>query len=961
MKKLLRILLITIGVLLILLITIPLLFKSKIESMVKDQVNQNIHATVDWSRFSLSLFRGFPDLSVNLHHLSVVGLEQFEGDTLVGLKRFEFRVNPFSAIRKNIEVKSILLDQPLINGIVLEDGAANWDLVPVEQVESKPASPAEGEEIDEVVSDDKTDDKTDDKEKESMTISLQRFAITNGRVFYTDAALGVEAALSEVDMELRGDFSMEQTDLGLMMSIQGINTKYGGIRYMKDGNFQLDLIAAANMAENSYTLKKNEINLNGLVLGAEGEVAVLESGAMDLDLKFFSRETSFHTLLSMIPAIYLQDFETLKTSGNLLLEGNIKGIMVDSLLPDASLVLQVTDGYFAYPDLPKDVSDVQIKLNVDYKGTNMDATTVDLERFHLLLGGNPFDLALHVDHPISDMHVAGEAMGMIDFASLQDVVPLKEVTLGGRLETDLRWDTRMSYIEEEKFEQVDLAGTLMVEEVQVEAPEIPVPVEFQKLEMVFNPRVVELVTLDMKMGSSDLHMDGELSNFIPYVFSDQTVSGSLHVSSDLLDANELMPAEAEDSIQEEKAVQPDNEIVVAPPDSIAEPGQTKIPENIDFNMILEMKRVIYDQIEVENIEGVLKVSEGVAHLDELSLDVIEGSVIASGVVDTRGDFTEVDVFLEMKEVDIPSSYKTFVTVERLAPMAKYCKGSANVGMQYKSLLDASFTPLYESINAKGRLFTRGLQIYNLNSFVRLSELLKNEKFREMAPDEVDVNFTVKDGRVMVDPFDLDFDDSKIAVSGSHGIDQTMDYSLDMNIAKSDLGEGANELMNGLSLLASGAGFKVPESDHVKIKAKIAGTFNEPKVTTDLSGNLKSSGETVKAVVEEKVMEEVEKVEEQVRDEASEKAEKIISDAEEEAARLVEEARKAGDELVKEAEIQGENLIKEAGNNPLKQIAAKKGAEELKLQAEKQSANLVREAEVKADEMIEKARAEAERI
>ncbi len=84
--------------------------------------------TVDWSRFSLSLFRGFPDLSVNLHQVSVVGLEKFEGDTLAGLERFEFRVNPFSAIRKDIQVKSILLDRPLINGIVLEDGSANWDI-----------------------------------------------------------------------------------------------------------------------------------------------------------------------------------------------------------------------------------------------------------------------------------------------------------------------------------------------------------------------------------------------------------------------------------------------------------------------------------------------------------------------------------------------------------------------------------------------------------------------------------------------------------------------------------------------------------------------------------------------------------------------------------------------------------------------------------------------------------------
>jgi uncharacterized protein involved in outer membrane biogenesis len=96
--------------------------------MVKEQVNKEVQATVDWSRFSLSFFRGFPDLSINLHQVSVVGLEDFEGDTLVGLERFELRVNPFSALRKDLVVKSILLDRPLLNGQVLEDGQVSWDI-----------------------------------------------------------------------------------------------------------------------------------------------------------------------------------------------------------------------------------------------------------------------------------------------------------------------------------------------------------------------------------------------------------------------------------------------------------------------------------------------------------------------------------------------------------------------------------------------------------------------------------------------------------------------------------------------------------------------------------------------------------------------------------------------------------------------------------------------------------------
>jgi cell division septum initiation protein DivIVA len=189
----------------------------------------------------------------------------------------------------------------------------------------------------------------------------------------------------------------------------------------------------------------------------------------------------------------------------------------------------------------------------------------------------------------------------------------------------------------------------------------------------------------------------------------------------------------------------------------------------------------------------------------------------------------------------------------------------------------------------------------------------------------------------------------------------MDYRLDMQIAKTDLGAGANELMQGMALLATGAGLKIPQSDYINVIANIKGSFNHPKVTTDLSGNLKSTGRTVQAAVEEMISGEVEKVEEQVRVEASDKAEKIIAEGEAEAARILEEAGKAGDALVKEAEIQGQKLMEEAGSNPLKQVAARKAIGELKRQAEKQSESLVREAELKSAEIIQKAHDEAEKI
>ena len=464
-------------------------------------------------------------------------------------------------------------------------------------------------------------------------------------------------------------------------------------------------------------------------------------------------------------------------------------------------------------------------------------------------------------------------------------------------------------------------------------------------------------------------MDGTLQNFIPFVFEGKTVLGELNVTSQLLDANPFLPekdtSEVEEAEQkalqtEDTSQQGDSAIIVDEvPTGTGEP--LKIPENIDFKMKVKMQEILYEEIAITNLLGNIHVKDGIARLEGLSMDILEGTVSTSGTVDTRDDQALVDVNLDIAKVDIPTAYKTFVAVERLAPMAKFCQGSVSTKMTYTSLLDNSFAPVYESIDASGMFRTNDLKINNLNSFVKISELLKNEKFRNMAPDEIHTAFRIEDGRVMVDPFDIRFDQSTMNVSGSHGIDMTMDYTIDMTIAKADLGAGANELMTGITALAAGAGLNIPSSDYVKVKAHVGGTFDDPQVRTDLSGNLKRSGEAVKEQVKERVEAEVQKKEEEVREKASEEADRIIAEAEEEAARIIKQAEEAGAELVKEAEKQGEKLIKEAGSNPLKKLAAQKAAEELVRQAKRQSDNLVKEAETKADEIIEAARTKAEKI
>jgi hypothetical protein len=409
MKKFLKITLIIIASLFIILLLAPIFFKKPIENLVKKEINKSLNATIEFSDFKLSFIRAFPNVYIGLDNLSVVGKGDFEKDTLIAFKCFSVKVDIMSAIKmKNIKIKSILLDSPHITALVLKNGKTNWDIVKdTTTSQTTPEDTTQSEPID-------------------FGANLQSFEIKNAFIRYQDDTSKISANIKNFNFFLAGDFSAKTTDMKIETSIESIDVAMAGIKYLKQAKFSFMAQLGANLEKAIYTIKNNEIKLNELMLSLDGEVKMPTDSTFDVDVKFKTNSAEFKTLLSLVPAVYMKDFEKVQTSGKLQLSGYAKGLYNGKITPDAGLNLVVENAMFKYPDLPKSVNNINIGVDVFYNGTDMDKTTVDVNTFHVEMAGNPFDIALHIKTPISDMAITGAFAGKIDFASVADIVPARQ-------------------------------------------------------------------------------------------------------------------------------------------------------------------------------------------------------------------------------------------------------------------------------------------------------------------------------------------------------------------------------------------------------------------------------------------------------------------------------------------------------------------------------------------------------
>ncbi|MDK2978874.1 MAG: hypothetical protein PWP52_1588 [Bacteroidales bacterium] len=943
-----RIILSLLLLIIILLIVLPLFFKDDMLAKVKDEINKNVNAKVEFADFTLSLFKSFPDFNLGLHEMSVIGIDKFENDTLVYFQSFNVQVDLMSALKKNIVVKGIVLNHPYINAKVLSDSTANWDI----------AKPAEEDTL--VIE----EDTLATTEPMDFRVDLQKFQIKNAKLQYVDETGNLKATIDDLNFLLKGDLGMDYSDLTIETSIDAINVNMGGIQYLKNATFGFDATIGADLENMIFTFKENHLALNAIALGFDGIVKMPDED-ITIDVKFNTQKTSFKSLLSMVPAIYMEGFESLKTEGKLALYGNVKGTYNEKEMPLVNLKLLVEDAMFQYPDLPKSVDNINIDLDVFYDGVNNDQTKVDLNQFHVEMADNPFDIGMHIQTPFSDPYIEGNIHGHVILNTLADALPLEEMNLDGEIIADVDIAGNLSTIEKEQYEDFKATGKLQIKDFLLEGNDLPAAVKIIETTFNFTPRYLELQSFNVEVGESDFQLTGKIENYIPYALSDGTLRGDFQFNSAFINVNEFMPTdtlETEQASNPKEAVSFEGETIAS--DSVQVGSSViEIPGNIDVKLASNLDHILYDKLDITNLTGTFLVKDKKLMMDNLNMDLLDGKFSVDGEYNTQDiEKPSATLALNIQRIEIEKVINSFSMIESLAPILKNCKGKVSIKFDYTSLIDSTMSPVLSTINGYGRLQSDNIEVVDSKTFDKLAGMLNlGDKFNNEFQD-INVSFNIANGRIIVEPFETAVKDIKMVVGGSHGIDQTLDYDLALSVPRKYMGSAVNDAVEGLLAKAADKGIAINAGENIDVKAKIVGTTTDPKITLGLKEGTKDVKEELKEKAKEEIKKQKEELEDQARKEAEKRAQKIIDEAEAQAAKIKQEARTTADKLLADGKKEADALVKKAAKEgPFAKIAAQKAADELEKKARQKADKLIEEADIRADKIVASAREKADKI
>jgi len=348
-----------------------------------------------------------------------------------------------------------------------------------------------------------------------------------------------------------------------------------------------------------------------------------------------------------------------------------------------------------------------------------------------------------------------------------------------------------------------------------------------------------------------------------------------------------------------------------------------------------------------NAHGRLRVKDQRVTLEDFRMNTLGGEIGVTGFYETTQPAKPTfDVGLKMIKVDIPSAFKAFTTVQMLAPVAKYAVGTMSTDLHVNGALGKNMLPLFSGLGGAGTVQTSNLDLNNFPPLEKIVDVTKLQFLDNPGLDALRAAFQIKEGRLFVNPFDVKLGGTTMNVSGSNGLDQSLQYTLGLRVPRSLMGGGANSAIAGLVSKAGGAGIDLNAAPEIPLGIQLAGTVTNPSIKVDLGSVASSVKEGVQQAVQQAATQQV-----------SAEAAKLVQDAEQKAASIRQEAQTLADKVKLEGYQQADSLTAKA-TNPLLKVAAGTAADQLRKQADEKAAGIISEANKRADDLVAEARQKA---
>jgi hypothetical protein len=503
-------------------------------------------------------------------------------------------------------------------------------------------------------------------------------------------------------------------------------------------------------------------------------------------------------------------------------KGNLSTITKQQPGPfTANGFINITSLNYSSPDFPQPIRNSNIQIAFQNPDGLADHTGIQIPAAHIEIGGDPVDFNLSIKTPVSNPVFDGRLKGSFNLANAKQFTSFPAgTTISGSLSGDIGFSGNKQAIDKKEFSKINSSGTLNLNNIKYASKDYPDGIMLNDAAFSFTPKNISLTTAHAEYLKSHFTAKGSLDNAIGYMLKDEPLSGSLDLYADQIDLNRFMST-VPVSVDSTK-----NKTAVAP---------FLVPNNLSFLIHAKVDRMHYDKVDYSNLSGAIAINDEIIALRDVQMEALDGKLMASGFYSTKKDKKTPDISFnyDVHGLDIQKTFLAFNTVQKLMPMGQFVDGKMNSQLSLNGKLGSDQMPEMKTLTGKGNLFLVEGVFKKFAPVEKLAQSLQLNQLNGLSLKDVKFSFEFANGKVLVQPFHIKYNDIDMEIGGMHGFDQSIDYVIAMKVPRAMLGGDVNNLVNNLAQQVNNKGIPVKVSDYINLKINMTGTVTNPQIKTGL--------------------------------------------------------------------------------------------------------------------------------
>ena len=300
-------------------------------------------------------------------------------------------------------------------------------------------------------------------------------------------------------------------------------------------------------------------------------------------------------------------------------------------------------------------------------------------------------------------------------------------------------------------------------------------IRIDNIDFLFNSTELDFKKSTIRIGQSDFSLQGSVVGIKEWIDDHKRLmKGEMQLSSNYLDLHEIMDLTSGLNASNETATE------TQATESQTEDDPFIVPEGIDFSFVLNPKRALYDNFDLNNLKGTATVKDGTLILQEIGFTNKAAEMQLTAMYQSpRKNNLFLAMDFHLLNVQINDLLHMIPYIDTLVPMLKTFDGQAEFHIGAETNLKSNYEPKVSTLRAAADIEGKNLTVNDKFTFTKITDMLDVSTDGEYRVDSLDVQLTAFKNEIDLWPSQIAIGKYKVTVDGRMTLDQNGEYHLSL--------------------------------------------------------------------------------------------------------------------------------------------------------------------------------------